>query len=301
MTQLMPRAVIEAIENVVRFATGQGASNAEVIHADEDYWIASIGEPSARLIVKIASSNRVPSFEKAKAKHDFITSTAQVPMARMIAADDGRTRIPFRYSIQTRVLGEEWFTRRSRLDDGDRERALANLGDVVGRLHLPRLSMFGTLPMGQETECLAALLAHCREIIRDQSIRARFTEHLEQNAHLWADVLHPAITHDDLHGFNVLFHPHRPVEVSGILDFDKAWGGPAESDLARMELWRGMSSQSFLAAYRDHVPELAGYGERRPFYQLLWCLEFAQNTQDHLDTTNVLLARLGMPSLKRFS
>lgn len=127
------------------------------------------------------------------------------------------------------------------------------------------------------------------------------TEQLVQNASLWAHVLRPAITHNDLHGFNVLFHPDRPVEVSGILDFDKAWGGPAESDLARMELWRGMSSPSFLAACRDHVPELAGYSERRPFYQLLWCLEFAQNTQDHLDTTNVLLARLGLPSLNRFS
>lgn len=173
MTQLMPRTVIEAIDTVVRSATGQGALNAEVLHDSEDYWIAAVGEPSARVIVKVTSSDRVPLFEKTRAKHDFIESAAQVPMARMIAADDSATQIPFRYSIQTRLPGEEWFTRRGRLDDTDRERALKNLGDVVGRLHRPRPSMFGALPKGHETECLPALLAHSREIIRDEMLCAR--------------------------------------------------------------------------------------------------------------------------------
>jgi aminoglycoside phosphotransferase (APT) family kinase protein len=172
----------------------------------------------------------------------------------------------------------------------------------VGRLHLPLLPGFGSLPPEpRETDCLQALLAHARRIIRNDGLASRFSDVLEQNAELWSRPIQPAITHDDLHGFNILFHPERLTEVSGILDFDKAWSGPAESDLARMELWRGMSGPSFMAAYHERIPELPGYQERRPFYQLLWCLEFAQNTPDHLKTTGSLLARLGLPPLQAFS
>jgi Ser/Thr protein kinase RdoA (MazF antagonist) len=222
-------------------------------------------------------------------------------MAQMIAADDSTSQVPFRYSIQTSLLGEEWFTRRRRVDDADRDRALANLGDVVGRLHQPLLPGFGNLPQPRVSGCLPALLAHARRIIRNDGMGAQFSDLLEANAGLWGSAIPPAITHDDLHGFNVLFHPDRLTEVSGILDFDKAWSGPAESDLARMELWGGMTSPSFLAAYSERIPELPGYEERRPIYQLLWCLEFAQNTPDHLKTTSTLLEQLGLPPLQAFS
>lgn len=302
MTQTLPEPLIEAVETVLTEATGRGPLDLEILRCDEQYWIVSVGTtPRERLIVKLASSTNVPSFEAAKAKHDLIRDAADVPMAEMIAADDSASKVPFRYSIQTSLSGEEWFTRRSRLDDADRNRALANLGNVIGRLHSPLLPGFGSLPERLETDCHQALLAHARRIIRDDGLRDRFCDQLEQNAALWVGAIKPAFTHDDLHGFNVLFHPERLTDVSGILDFDKAWSGPAESDLARMELWQGMSSRSFLAAYRERIPELPGYQERRPFYQLLWCLEFAQNAPDHLKTTNALLAQLGMTSLQSFS
>ncbi len=301
MTHSMPKPISEAVDTVVRLATGDGAVDAETLRGDDDYWIVSVGTADDRLIVKLVASTAVPSFEAARAKHDLIRHAADIPMSEMIAADDSASHVPFRYSIQTRLSGEEWFTRRGRLDETDRERALANLGDVVGRLHEPKLPAFGTLPGASERHCLAALTTHSRKIIRDERLGARFTELLIRNAELWASAIQPSITHDDLHGFNVLFHPHRPMDVSGILDFDKAWSGPAESDLARMELWHGMSGPSFLAAYRERIPELPGYAERRPFYQLLWCLEFAQNTPDHLETTNTLLTRLELPTLQSFS
>ena len=298
----MPEPVLETVEAVVLKATGRRPLDFQSLRRDEDYWIVAVetasGEP---LIVKLASSTSVPSFEVAKAKHDLIRHTAQVPMAEMIAADDSASEMPYRYSVQTRLSGEEWFTRRERLDDADRDRALANLGDVVGRLHRSRMPRFGALPEPRFRGCFPALVAHARRIIRNNELDVRFSDVLQANADLWAGVIQPTITHDDLHGFNVLFRSDLPTEVSGILDFDKAWSGPAESDLARMELWRGMSGPSFLAAYRERIPELPGYEERRPFYQLLWCLEFAQNTPDHLETTNGLFARMGLPRLESFS
>ena len=302
MAQPMPGPVMAAIETIVSRATGSRPRDVESLRCDQDYWIVAVGNRSGeRLVVKLASSASVPSFEAAKAKHDLIRYAAHVPMAEMIAADDSASDLPFRYSIQTRLSGEEWFTRRGRLDEADRSVALAKLGDIVGRLHLPLLSGFGVMPEPRGHDCLAALIEHARTIIRNKDLGERFGDLLDRNAGLWSNTIRPAITHDDLDGFNVLVHPDQPTEVSGILDFDKAWSGPAESDLARMELWRGMSGPSFLASYRDRVPKLPGYTERRPFYQLLWCLEFAQNTPDHLETTNALAARLGFPSLRSFS
>lgn len=291
---------IDAVESVVRLATGLSAIEIEALRSDEDYWIVSVKTASDGLIVKLATSPVVPSFENAQAKHELIRANTKIPMSRVIAADDSASTMPFRYSIQTRLLGEEWFARRDRLDEVDRERALAGLGDVVGQLHQVQLPRFGTLPEPREEACLTALMDHSRMIIRDRGQGAQFIELLERNADLWAGAITPSFTHEDLHGFNVLFHHERPTEVSGILDFDKAWSGPPESDIARMELWRGMSGPSFFDAYRKWVPQLPGYEHRRPLYQLLWCLEYAQNTREHLETTNSLLARLGLSQLQSF-
>jgi Ser/Thr protein kinase RdoA (MazF antagonist) len=51
---------------------------------------------------------------------------------------------------------------------------------------------------------------------------------------------------DDLHGHNILFqYDLGKWRLATILDFDKAWAGHAESDLARLEIWKGMASEAF--------------------------------------------------------
>jgi Ser/Thr protein kinase RdoA (MazF antagonist) len=242
----------------------------------------------------------VPSFQAAKVKHKFIGGLTRLPIATILVADDSGSLVPMRFSVQERLSGEEWFTRREKLSEQDIQEALASLGDVVGRLHRPVLGAFGSLLEPGEASCIDALRDHAMSIVRHKRLRDDFIQLLEDNAELWDDV-RPGITHEDLHGFNILFDPLRRTEVSGLLDFDKAWSGPAESDLARMELWRGMTSLSFLERYREHIPELHGYRERRPFYQLLWCLEYAQDSADHLATTNALAAKVGMPQVPSFN
>ena len=302
MTQSMPTPAIEAVEAVVLKVTGRQPTDVHSLRHHEDYWIIGVAAPSVGpLIIKLTSSVEVPSFESAKAKHDLIRRAAQVPMAEMIAADDSASDIPFRFSLQTRLQGEEWFTRRKRLDEAEFAEAIANLGEVIGRLHLPPLPGFGPLPEPPPGNCLPALIQHSRTIIRNFRLKQRFTDLLEKNADLWSVAIPPAITHDDLHGFNVLFDPARSTKVSGLLDFDKAWSGPAESDIARMEMWYGMTGPSFLATYRERIPKLPGYEERRPFYQMLWCLEYAQETTEHLQITNALCRRLDLPPLQSFN
>ena len=302
MKVIVPDELQERLNAILELANLQNNLSQTVLRQSHGYWIISVGTRSGfDVVVKMATpSSHVPSFEAAKAKHLFIRGLTGLPIATILVADDSGSLVPMRFSVQERLSGDEWFTRREKLSTQELQEALASLGDVVGRLHRPALDAFGQLPEPGEACCITALREHSMSIICHKRMRDNFIQLLEDNAELW-DGVRPGITHEDLHGFNILFDPLRKTEVSGLLDFDKAWSGPVESDLARMELWRGMTSSSFLERYREHVPELHGYLERQPFYQLLWCLEYGQNSPDHLATTNALAGKVGMPQVSSFT
>ena len=89
-------------------------------------------------------------------------------------------------------------------------------------------------------------------------------------------------------------------QLSAILDFDKAWAGHQESDLARLDLWRGMVGKGFWTAYEAVSPVAEKYVQRRPIYQLFWCLEYADPSPKHLADTQGVCKQLGIPSLVHF-
>lgn len=301
MTDLLPAHVMASLAEILGTSTGGNAGHPQVVHAGEGYWVLLCRHCNEDVVVKLAAKTSVaPSFEAASAKHTLIQRLVGVPMATMIAADDTCSRIPLRYSIQSRLKGRTWFATRGGLGEHESRLVLTDLGEIVGRLHQPILPSFGDLTDPKEPNCAVALETHATKIIANPKLRDQFLRLLSASSGLWAG-LKAGITHDDLHGFNILLKTGGTPRVSGVLDFDKAWSGPVESDLARMELWQGMTSPAFLRAYRRLVPELPGYADRQPFYQLLWCLEFAQNTLEHLATTNQLAARLGMPRVERFT
>ncbi|MEW6093889.1 MAG: fructosamine kinase family protein, partial [Chloroflexota bacterium] len=103
------------------------------------------------------------------------------------------------------------------------------------------------------------------------------------------------------HKHNILFQRQQGQwRLATILDFDKAWAGHHETDLARLELWEGMTSKAFWRSYRAICPADPLYKQRRPIYQLLWCLEYARPTAKHLADTQRVCAELGLPGLERF-
>jgi fructosamine-3-kinase len=84
------------------------------------------------------------------------------------------------------------------------------------------------------------------------------------------------------------------------LDFDKAWAGHHEIDLAKMALWDGMTGTGFWERYTEVMNMDALYPQRQPFYQLWWCLEYAANTPKHLADTRQLCKLLGLPAIEKF-
>jgi Ser/Thr protein kinase RdoA (MazF antagonist) len=125
--------------------------------------------------------------------------------------------------------------------------------------------------------------------------KALFLDVLNQHATRLDTTNSPVLCHDDLNPHNVLFERRaNGWTLSAILDFDSAWAGRAESDLARLELWRGMTSPDFWAGYAER----AGRVERDPIrtlvLQLLWCLEYARATRAHNADTARICAALGI-------
>jgi fructosamine-3-kinase len=88
--------------------------------------------------------------------------------------------------------------------------------------------------------------------------------------------------------------------LAAILDFEKAWAGHHETDLARMAFWTGMTSASYWCAYERIRAIEPLYRQRCPVYQLLWCLEYARPTPAHLCDTQRLCEDLGIAPIERF-
>jgi thiamine kinase-like enzyme len=96
---------------------------------------------------------------------------------------------------------------------------------------------------------------------------------LESRASLF-NLVEARLCHEDLHRHNILFHQvGGRWQLATLLDFDKAWAGHHEIDLARMELWHEQTGEGFWAAYEANIPRDPFYSQRRPVYQFIWCLE----------------------------
>jgi len=128
-----------------------------------------------------------------------------------------------------------------------------------------------------------------------------FLTALEQHSVYFERVEESRLCHEDLHGYNILFNwQGGKWRLATILDFDKVWAGHAETDLARLEIWRGMTSPDFWTAYQIYRKLDDDYVHRRLVYQLLWCLEYARPTREHLADTQDVCKGLGLPALEAF-
>lgn len=307
MVDRLPREAEAGLDAVLAMVTGK--RNCAVAHrvlgTRPDYWVietldARIDPP---LIVKLAGAmSDEPSFSEAAAAHRLATEHTALPLARVLAADDSFAALPFRYAVKTRIDGRNWFEAFKTFGTPERDEALQALGAAVAELHRPRFPGFGRFSgNGPDAGLLDALRERSGQRIRAARHRDLFAALLDNDRALFEHQTEPTICHDDLHGFNILLAPGRPLRLATILDFDKAWAGPAESDLARMELWTGMTGPPFWDAYLARHSLAQDYPKRRPFYQLLWCLEYAVNSSEHRATTAAVCAALGIDPVGDFS
>lgn len=149
----------------------------------------------------------------------------------------------------------------------ERERLLADWGSLVARLHQVTLLGFGPLPPPA-----GATLGRFLEEDLGERLAGPVAHHLPEGTpsidRLLEEVReveerHPGpatLVHSDLFDRNVLCRANgEPVRCVGLLDFEDAFAGPAEADLAKAEVLHGpLFGQQWDPSWLDSF--LAGYG-----------------------------------------
>jgi aminoglycoside phosphotransferase (APT) family kinase protein len=268
--------------------------------------LARLLHPGTAVVIKLAgpAAQWAGSFERTAWLHRLVAQQTNVPVAEVLAVDASYQIWPWRYLIMTYLPGQEWSQVRHQLDPPGRVSALRQLGQAVAALHALHFPAFGELVADGSVvggSLIAALQSRAQRAIRHPRLQQLFLEVLDQHSALFADGGSASLCHDDLHGHNLLFDVRDGRwRLAAVLDFEKAWAGPAEADLARLELWTGMTGPSFWQGYQTDGLIDSQYSQRRPIHQLFWCLEYAQPTPKHLGTTERVCRELGVAWSGRF-
>jgi aminoglycoside phosphotransferase (APT) family kinase protein len=276
-------------------------------HHDYLVLLLQLRRPSIEVVAKLAGPEAAMacSFDRTAMLHHLVATQTTIPMPEVLAVNMSYQDWPWRYFIKTHITGQEWAVVRGQMNMEELSDAYRQIGSAVAQLHTIHFPGFGELAVdgsvrGNEAY-FPALAKHARFIIQSAHLWDIFTSLLEKQEHLFRDVHQASLCHEDLHGYNLLFQKRQGQwRLATILDFDKAWAGHHETDLARLEFWKGMTSEAFWQAYKAVCSIEPMYQQRRPIYQLLWCLEYAQPTTEHLADTQHLCAELGLPRLERF-
>jgi len=302
----------DEIASLLRAVVGAQARLVEcrVINQDVDYCVlfARLSQPDIEVVVKLAGPKaRMDSkFDRTAALHKLVSETTTVTIPETIAVDASLKKWPWRYFIRTYLPGTEWTYLRNQMSKSELAGAYQQIGDAVSQLHQIEFPGFGEIdPLVQvidpDPRCTSALIRHAVHIIHNPQLLDAFLTALEQRSTWFDGVVESRLCHEDLHGYNILFSRlGGEWRLATILDFDKAWAGHAETDLARLELWRGMTSPDFWEAYRLLSPMDVDYLQRRPIYQLLWCLEYARSSPEHLADTQRVCRELGISVIDSF-
>ncbi len=274
----------------------------QIANRGHDYLVLllKLSHPSIDIVMKLAGpeARMASDFDRTARLHRLVAEKTTIPMPETLGVS--ATYDPWRYLIRTNIHGREFAYIRMDLSSDELSDAYRQIGDAVAQLHAIQFPAFGE-PFADagatpDQDYFSALCARVRYSIRSHSLQGAFIAAVEQRKHLFQDVHLACLCHEDLQGYKILFQQQQGGwRLATILDFDKAWAGHHEIDLARMDIWKGMTGPEFWTAYQAIHPVQPEYEERRPIYQLLWCFEYAMNTGEHLADTERLCRALDVP------
>ncbi|KQR15974.1 phosphotransferase family protein [Cellulomonas sp. Leaf334] len=271
-----------------------GHAELDLLGSSATHAVLLVRAGATRLVLKIAASSARPGVDLARsAAAQELARRAGVPVGTVVAAGVDTELPTVQYLLQEEVQGIEWRTVRPHLRPAEHARAAAEIAGAVLALQSVVLPSFGALDDPAPQSLVDALHARVGLRVPDGARRRRAHDVLQRHAGLFTTPGRPTLTHDDLHHANLLFRQGAGGwTLAGVLDWDKAWAGSAESDVARMAFWDDMTGPDFWSVYRAEMPALDGWEQRARVYQLLWCLEYDVDTARHRQDTATLVARL---------
>ncbi len=302
---LNPAVIQGEILPLLRQVFGSQAHLTEVVFLNQksDYLVLllQLAHPSQQVVIKLAgpAAPIACPFDRTAVFYRLVAAQTGIPTPEVFAFDVSCQTWPWRYMIKGWIPGEEWAAVRKTLTKKEFSKAHSAIGQAVAQLHQIHFPSFGEISPAGDIQSgqplIQALRDRARSFIADPQYLTFFLSVLDQNASVFDNISQASLCHEDLHQHNILFNRVQGQwRFATILDFDKAWAGHAESDLARLELWHGMTSQAFWDAYTLTTPISPLYPHRRLVYQLLWCLEYGVPSPEHISDTRQVCAALGV-------
>jgi aminoglycoside phosphotransferase (APT) family kinase protein len=300
-----PDDLQDQLQQLLRATLGSKVElvNCEIGNQHHDYLVllANLHHPTTEVVIKLAGPEAPIScpFDRTAALHQLVRENTTIFMPEVLAVDVSCQQWPWRYFIKRYVPGQEWATVHSQLNSSELTEAYAQIGNVVAQLHTINFPSFGELTergrVEEEQSYLSALVKRADQMIKHIRLYEIFLSVLDKYKSLFTDIGSATLCHEDLHRHNLLFQRQGGKwRLTTILDFDKAWAGFHETDLARLDLWQDMMGEGFWPAYEAirSIDQL--YSQRRAIYQLLWCFEYARSTPEHVTDTQKVWAELGI-------
>lgn len=302
----LPAHLRDVVLDVVAGLGGSDVALEVHLAADDRAVVRASSSSGDAWVVRLAAAALVPTIDLGRTAHaQRLAGAAGVPVPDVVLAG----RVPgddtWQVLVQVHAEGTPWREVAPGLDRAGRDAVHRELAGILLALRSVRPASFGDLaepgdrgagrgPAGADAPgSVAALAARARLRIPGRAEQDTFLRVLDREAALFAADRDPVLTHDDLHHGNVLVR--RSVDgwrVASVLDWDKAWAGPADSDLARVAFWDHMTGPAFWQVYRAAVPEPDGWRRRALVHQLLWCLEYPVDSPRHRDDTARVLGAL---------
>lgn len=262
----------------------------------------TLSNPSHRVVLKLAGPEAPieSPFDRTFAINQQIRKQSEIPTYEALAFDMSYKTVPYRYLLMSHVTGDLWANVKSQVGPEEFQPVYQALGRAVAQLHTIQYDSFGEIGSHGEVSALeanysASLARRATRRIRNPQHQEVFLSLLQQNERLFNTIGPPRLTHEDLNPGNILLKNHNGKwQLAAIIDFDSAWAGGFESDLARLELWKGMVGEGFFEEYQTINQVPVDYPERRLLLQLLWCLEFAAPSLQHYQDTKRICGKLGI-------
>jgi aminoglycoside phosphotransferase (APT) family kinase protein len=230
--------------------------------------VARLG-PDRRLIVKRARYDWMAerlhtSYEASRLLHE--RTELFVPRYLEMPVGDGGEPVLAYWWIPNPTLDDIW----GELDPDQRMRALTECGRLLRRIHTVELVGHGSLREGVRTdrplarfldEDLRGRLRPAMEVALAHEVPALDRLHEAFAALLGRRADPPAVlVHNDLFTANVLCaRDETGIHSVGVLDFEDAFAGPREADLAKTEVLHGpLFGRGLADGWLDRI--LEGYG-----------------------------------------
>ncbi len=166
-----------------------------------------------------------------------------VPMTRFLAADETRSRLPFRYTIANYLPGRQVITFRNEPDVADLYR---QMGEMLRKLHTVPVPGYGAFdtdglndPVPTNTQYLNKRFTYgigrFRHFGGGEALAQKLEAIYAASADIIAESRGAVFAHDDFQPHNVLAERDADgrLQITGLLDFGNARASDAVDDLAK--------------------------------------------------------------------